>query len=85
MDHLQTQFLTPDSGESAEKKSLVEALRQTNGNQTQAARFLSINRVNVWNRMKKYGIDSEKVLTTYWPFGIVKIECFSQFLNGTHP
>ena len=43
---------------------LIEALRQSNGNQTQAARILNINRVTVWNRMKKYGIDLKKVLTT---------------------
>jgi two-component system response regulator HydG len=43
---------------------LIEALRKTNGNQTQAARLLGINRVTDWNRMKKYGIDLKKVLTT---------------------
>ena len=64
IDHQHTQLLTPDSGENAEKKALIEALRQTNGNQTQAARVLGINRVTVWNRMKKYGIDLKKVLTT---------------------
>jgi transcriptional regulator with GAF, ATPase, and Fis domain len=47
----------------SEKESLVNALRQTNGNQSQAARVLGINRVTVWNRMKKYGIDLKKVLT----------------------
>ena len=46
-----------------EKTALIEALRQTNGNQTQAARILGINRVTVWNRMKKYGIDLKKVLS----------------------
>jgi hypothetical protein len=29
----------------------------------QAARLLGINRVTVWNRMKKYGINLKKVLT----------------------
>jgi transcriptional regulator of acetoin/glycerol metabolism len=48
---------------SKEKRMLIEALRQSNGNQTQAARILGINRVTVWNRMKKYGIDLKKVLT----------------------
>jgi transcriptional regulator of acetoin/glycerol metabolism len=47
---------------AAEKVALIEALRQTNGNQTQAARLLGINRVTVWNRMRKYGIDLKKVL-----------------------
>jgi transcriptional regulator of acetoin/glycerol metabolism len=64
IDHLLTQPLTPHSVENTEKKALIEALRQTNGNQSQAARILGINRVTVWNRMKKYGIDLTKVLTT---------------------
>jgi DNA-binding NtrC family response regulator len=63
-DHLQTQPLTTHSVENTEKRALIEALRKTNGNQTQAARLLGINRVTVWNRMKKYGIDLKKVLTT---------------------
>ena len=63
MAHLQTQLSTPHSVENTEKEALIEALRQTNGNQTQAARLLGINRVTVWNRMKKYGIDLKKVLT----------------------
>jgi transcriptional regulator with GAF, ATPase, and Fis domain len=52
------------SGDPAEKTALVEALKKTNGNQSRAARILGINRVTVWNRMKKYGIDLKKVLTT---------------------
>jgi DNA-binding NtrC family response regulator len=48
----------------AEKEALVNALRQANGNQSQAARILGINRVTVWNRMRKYGIDLKRVLTT---------------------
>jgi len=47
---------------STEKEELIKALRQTRGNQTQAAKALGINRVTVWNRMKKYGIDLKKVL-----------------------
>jgi transcriptional regulator of acetoin/glycerol metabolism len=53
-----------DSKDLAEKKALIEALRQSKGNQSQAARVLGINRVTVWNRMKKYGIDLQKVMTT---------------------
>jgi len=49
------------TGDSAEKNELVRALRETGGNQTKAARLLGINRVTVWNRMKKYGIDIRKV------------------------
>ncbi len=50
--------------EQREKAELVEALRKTGGNQTQAARLLGINRVTVWNRMKKYGLDLKRVLLT---------------------
>jgi PAS domain S-box-containing protein len=46
-----------------EKKALVDALRRSGGNQSQAARLLGINRVTVWNRMKKYGIDLKKIMT----------------------
>jgi len=59
----ETSTYTFPPGESAEKRELIEALRKTNGNQSQAARILSINRVTVWNRMKKYGIDLKKVLS----------------------
>ena len=58
-----TAIFSSNPGNSEEKRMLIEALRQTNGNQTQAARILNINRVTVWNRMKKYGIDLKKVLT----------------------
>ena len=47
-----------------EKEALIQALRQSGGNQSQAARILGVNRVTVWNRMKKYGIDLKRVLTS---------------------
>jgi transcriptional regulator with GAF, ATPase, and Fis domain len=50
--------------EPTEKSELIAALRQSGGNQSQAARILGINRVTVWNRMKKYGIDLKRVMTT---------------------
>jgi len=46
-----------------EKHQLIQALKQTKGNQSKAAKLLNINRVTVWNRMKKYGIDLKKVLS----------------------
>ena len=64
IEPLQPTLFTTDSGENAEKRALIDALQQTNGNQTQAARLLGINRVTVWNRMKKYRVDLKKVLTT---------------------
>lgn len=45
-----------------EKNALIDALRKTNGNQTHAARILGINRVTVWNRMRKYHIDLQEIL-----------------------
>lgn len=55
--------LTKDNIPQNEKLQLIEALKQTNGNQSKAANLLNINRVTVWNRMKKYGIDLKKVLS----------------------
>ena len=51
------------SPEDPRKADLINALRRTGGNQTQAARLLGINRVTVWNRMKKFGIDLKRVLS----------------------
>jgi two-component system, NtrC family, response regulator HydG len=48
--------------DSAEKARLVEALRQSQGNQSEAARILKVSRVTVWNRMRRHGIDLKKVL-----------------------
>ena len=48
---------------TSERDQLIKALQQTGGNQTKAAQLLDINRVTVWNRMKKYGIDLKKVLS----------------------
>jgi len=39
-----------------QKTRLIDALEQTGGNQTKAARILGVSRITVWNRMKKYGI-----------------------------
>ena len=44
-------------GEPSEKQALMAALRQTRGNQTQAAKLLKVTRVTVWHRIKKYGLN----------------------------
>ena len=44
-----------------QKSELIQALREAGGNQSQAARLLGINRVTVWNRINKYGIDLKKI------------------------
>ena len=72
-EHLPPQFVpgfgvAADSpaavADSPEKSALIEALHRTNGNQTQAAQLLGINRVTVWNRMRKHGIDLKKLPQT---------------------
>ena len=68
IDHLPPHLLTaaPASEGSirvsgnAERQQLIDALRSTGGNQSQAARLLGINRVTVWNRMRKYGINLKR-------------------------
>jgi two-component system response regulator HydG len=39
-----------------ERISLINALQQVGGNQSEAARILGVSRVTVWKRIKKYGI-----------------------------
>jgi two-component system, NtrC family, response regulator HydG len=51
-----------NAGKAADREALVEALRQAGGNQTKAARILGVSRVTVWNRMRQYGIDLQKVV-----------------------
>lgn len=51
----QRQNITFDR-DGTQKSRLIDALKQTGGNQTKAARILGVSRITVWNRMKKYGI-----------------------------
>ncbi len=44
----------------SEKERLIEALRSTGGNQTEAAKLLGISRIAVWKRMKKHGVTIDK-------------------------
>ncbi len=47
-----------------EKAALVDALTKSRGNQTQAAKMLGINRVTVWHRIKKHGVDLRTLLAS---------------------
>ena len=38
------------------KRQLLDALKQADGSQSEAARILGVSRVTIWNRMKKFGI-----------------------------
>ena len=40
-----------------EREHLLNALRQVNGNQSEAARLMGVSRVTIWKRIKKYGIN----------------------------
>ena len=41
----------------------MEALRQAGGNKSRAARLLGVTRLTVHNRMRKYGLSCERVVT----------------------
>jgi transcriptional regulator of acetoin/glycerol metabolism len=57
----------PELTPSDEKDALVNALIKCRGNQTQAAGLLGVNRVTVWHRIKKHGIDIHGLLSgTNW-------------------
>ena len=43
--------------DAAERALLVESLRRTQGNQTQAARLLGIPRPTLHAKLRKYGLD----------------------------
>lgn len=72
IDHLPPQLLvhplhTPPVVESVvfstgsnERQQLIDALHAAGGNQSQAAPMVGINRVTVWNRMRKYGINLKR-------------------------
>lgn len=49
---------------NSEKQELVKALEQASGNKSQAARILRVSRGTVLNRMRKYGIDLKKVVSS---------------------
>lgn len=54
-----------DDSDMAEKTALIDALRKSRGNKSLAAKILGINRVTVWNRMRKYGIDLQKIISSH--------------------
>ena len=72
IDHLPPQMLARPSSVAAvaapriadtgnsQRQALIDALQTAGGNQSQAARLLGVNRVTVWNRMRKYGIDLKR-------------------------
>ena len=43
-----------------EKRELLDALERSGGNKSKAAEFLGVSRVTVWNRMKRFGIETPR-------------------------
>jgi two-component system response regulator HydG len=43
-----------------EKRELVEALKKAGGNKSKAAEYLGVSRVTVWNRMKRFNVDTPR-------------------------
>lgn len=43
------------------REATVSALKQSKGNQSEAARRLGVSRVTVWKRVKRYGIEPNKL------------------------
>jgi PAS domain S-box-containing protein len=52
--------------EITEKDALMDALRLSRGNKSQAARILGVHRMTVWNRMRKYGIHMTHNIDPSW-------------------
>lgn len=50
---------TPTTLESQEAEHIRHVLKLADGNRTQAARMLGIDRVSLWRKLKKLGIDSK--------------------------
>ncbi len=48
---------TAENRDNDLRRELIRVLRQTSGNQSEAARLLGVSRITVWKRIKKFGID----------------------------
>ena len=49
------------------KRELIEALEKAGGNKSRAAEFLGVSRVTVWNRMKRFNVDTPRQVKTVDP------------------
>ena len=60
--HIEISAYYSNTNDEKEKTALINALIETGGNQTRAAKLLGVNRVTVWNRMRKHRLDIKKIL-----------------------
>jgi two-component system response regulator HydG len=52
----ETELISSESLEKIKKQRLMDALRKSNGNQSEAARALGISRTSVWSQIKRFDI-----------------------------
>ena len=52
----ENEHISSESLEKIKKQRLVDALRKSGGNQSEAARILGISRTSVWNQVRKFKI-----------------------------
>ena len=68
LPHLSSPAETPSDNtlhsnpERKEKERLIEALKESRGNRSEAARILNVARATVWNRIRKYNIQIEQIV-----------------------
>jgi transcriptional regulator with PAS, ATPase and Fis domain len=56
-DPLLNQKPKSSSSDNSVREETIQALRESNGNQSEAAKILGVSRVTVWSRMKKFNIN----------------------------
>ncbi|MBT3310535.1 MAG: sigma 54-interacting transcriptional regulator [Desulfobacterales bacterium] len=50
-------FTTNNPSIFSERENLIQVLKKTYGNQSEAAKLLGVSRVTIWKKIKKYGIN----------------------------
>ena len=51
-----------ERGRSAQKEAILDALKKTDGNKTEAAAILGISRVTLWKRLKEFDIQVNRTI-----------------------
>ncbi len=59
----QTTYPKRGRGRPEHKEAILEALKETGGNKTEAAAILGISRVTLWKRLKEFDIQVNKTIT----------------------